>query len=49
MGFRIGIGADMGIFPLIGISSFERGPKPNFFIYLFFCESTIFGRMQTRA
>ena len=28
--------ADLGIFPLIGIGNFERGPKPDFlFIYLF--------------
>ena len=36
--YGIGIRADLGIFPLIGIGNFERGPKPDFylFIYLFF-------------
>ena len=30
---RIGIGADLGIFPLIGIVNFESGPKPDFFFF----------------
>ena len=26
--------SDLGIFPLIGIANFERGPKPDFFLFL---------------
>ena len=38
--------SDLGIFPLIGIANFERGPKPDFlFIYFFECQSTICDRI----
>ena len=32
---RIGIGADLGIFPLIGMGNFERGSKHDFFCFFF--------------
>ena len=28
------MGADLGIFPLIGIGNFERGPKPDFLFFI---------------